>query len=73
MSEENVKVAVRIRPFNQREIDAKSSLVVEMDGKQTSLKKPKVNEEPKKFSFDHSYWYDSKKLPKNKNDIFIFF
>jgi hypothetical protein len=56
MSEENVKVAVRVRPFNQREKDAKSTLVVDMVGNQTLIKKPKGNEEPKKFGFDYSYW-----------------
>jgi hypothetical protein len=29
---ENVKVAVRVRPFNTREKDAKSKLVVAMSG-----------------------------------------
>jgi hypothetical protein len=57
MSEENVKVAVRVRPFNQREKDAKSTLVVDMVGNQTLIKKPKGNEEPRKFGFDYSYWF----------------
>ena len=29
---EAVKVAVRVRPFNQREIDYKTSLVIDMQG-----------------------------------------
>jgi hypothetical protein len=55
MTEESLKVAVRVRPFNQREIDAKSILVVSMDSNQTVIKNPKTKEE-KKFAFDFSYW-----------------
>ena len=55
MAEENVKVAVRVRPFNKREQDAKSKLVVSMSGNQTKLVNPKNNEE-KNFAFDYSYW-----------------
>jgi len=55
MAEENVKVAVRVRPFNKREQDAKSKLVVSMTGNQTKLINPKNNEE-KNFAFDYSYW-----------------
>ena len=56
MSEgDSVKVAVRVRPFNQREKDAKSKLVVAMIGSQTVITNPKSNEE-KKFNFDYSYW-----------------
>jgi len=66
MSEENVKVAVRVRPFNQREKDAKSSLIVDMVGNQTLIKKPKANDEPKKFGFDYSYWsHDGFKTESN--------
>jgi hypothetical protein len=50
-----VKVAVRVRPFNQREKDAKSKLVISMAGNQTVITHPKTNEE-KKFAFDFSYW-----------------
>jgi kinesin family protein 1 len=55
MADENVKVAVRTRPFNQREKDAKSKLIVQMNGPQTIISDPKTNEE-KKFAFDFSYW-----------------
>ena len=55
MAEENVKVAVRVRPFNQREKDSNSKLVVQMQGNQTMITNPKTNEE-KKFAFDYSYW-----------------
>jgi len=55
MSEEAVKVAVRVRPFNQREKDANAKLCVAMAGKQTICTNPKTNEE-KKFAYDYSYW-----------------
>ena len=55
MAEENLKVAVRVRPFNQREIDAKSILVVSMVKNQTIIKNPK-NKEEKNFAYDFSYW-----------------
>ena len=55
MAEENLKVAVRVRPFNQREKDANSKMVVQMQSNQTVITNPKTNEE-KKFAFDYSYW-----------------
>lgn len=55
MAEENLKVAVRVRPFNQREKDANSKLVVAMTGNQTILTNPKTNEQ-KKYAYDFSYW-----------------
>ncbi|KAL4235255.1 hypothetical protein ACF0H5_006893 [Mactra antiquata] len=57
MSGESVKVAVRVRPFNQRELDRQSKLVIKMDGQMTMIYNPEApNDEPKKFSFDYSYW-----------------
>ena len=43
MSEENVKVAVRVRPFNKRELDANSKLCVQMNGNQTTCTDLKTN------------------------------
>lgn len=53
---ENIRVAVRVRPFNQREKDRGAKLVVDMVGNTTIIKHPKGEIEPKKFSFDFSYW-----------------
>ena len=53
--EENVKVAVRVRPFNKREIGRKAKLIVEMNGNQTTIWDPKDKKE-NKFAFDYSYW-----------------
>lgn len=84
MSEETVKVAVRVRPFNQREKDAGSELVVDMVGNQTFIKKPKSKDEPKKYAFDYSYWshdgfkieadgYASPDSPKYADQVSKFF
>ncbi|XP_052831128.1 kinesin-related protein 1-like [Octopus bimaculoides] len=57
MSGESVKVAVRVRPFNQRELDRQAKLVIQMDGQQTSIVNPdNTGEAPKCFCFDYSYW-----------------
>ncbi|XP_055627378.1 kinesin-like protein Klp98A isoform X2 [Toxorhynchites rutilus septentrionalis] len=37
----SIKVVVRVRPFNQRENELGSKLIVQMDGKKTRLLKPK--------------------------------
>jgi kinesin family member 1 len=55
MAEESVKVAVRVRPFNSREKEAGSTLIVNMVGNQTIITNPDDKQE-KKFAFDHSYW-----------------
>lgn len=55
MSEEAVKVAVRVRPFNKREKEAKASLCVAMSGPTTIITHPETGAE-KKFSYDFSYW-----------------
>ncbi|CAG2190261.1 Kinesin-like protein KIF16B,Kinesin-like protein KIF17,Chromosome-associated kinesin KIF4,Kinesin-like protein KIN-12B,Chromosome-associated kinesin KIF4A,Kinesin-like protein KIF1A,Kinesin-II 95 kDa subunit,Kinesin-II 85 kDa subunit,Kinesin-like protein KIN-1,Kinesin-like protein CIN8,Kinesin-like protein unc-104,Kinesin-like protein KIF3A,Kinesin-like protein KIF13B,Kinesin-like protein KIF28P,Kinesin-like protein KIF1C,Chromosome-associated kinesin KIF4B,Kinesin-related protein 8,Kinesin-like protein KI len=57
MPDEAVKVAVRVRPFNQREKDRTSKLIIKMQDQMTTIANPETpNEEPKKFSFDYSYW-----------------
>ncbi|XP_059477576.1 kinesin-like protein Klp98A isoform X2 [Neocloeon triangulifer] len=55
----SVKVAVRVRPFNQRELDMGAKAVIRMDGKKTRIVNlSKVGDNPsfKDFTFDHSYW-----------------
>ena len=64
--EENVKVAVRVRPFNKREIGRKAQMIIGMNGQQTTITNPKDANEVKKFSFDHSYWsFDGSKEESN--------
>jgi kinesin family member 13 len=54
MSETSVKVAVRVRPFNEREIKLGAECCIRMDGNKTTI----INEEGSKreFTFDYSFW-----------------
>ncbi|KAJ6134648.1 hypothetical protein N7523_000970 [Penicillium sp. IBT 18751x] len=64
----NIKVVVRCRPFNSREIDRGAKCIVQMKGSQTILSAPpgaeasssrkgtKGETGPKTFAFDRSYW-----------------
>ncbi|KAJ5900044.1 hypothetical protein N7495_004788 [Penicillium taxi] len=66
----NIKVVVRVRPFNSREIDRGAKCIVQMKGNQTVIIPPPGMEEkasgrkggkggaegPKTFAFDRSYW-----------------
>ncbi|XP_032377418.1 kinesin-like protein KIF1B isoform X7 [Etheostoma spectabile] len=57
MSGASVKVAVRVRPFNSREIGKDSKCIIQMQGNTTTILNPKAPKEPAKtFSFDYSYW-----------------
>jgi len=54
---ENVRVAVRVRPFNSREKARNAKLIIDMSGPQTKISNPDApDEEPRVFNFDHSYW-----------------
>ncbi|XP_017838469.1 kinesin-like protein unc-104 isoform X1 [Drosophila busckii] len=57
----SVKVAVRVRPFNSREISRESKCIIEMSGgTTTAITNPKVppntSDSVKRFNFDYSYW-----------------
>ncbi|KAK8181898.1 kinesin heavy chain [Phyllosticta capitalensis] len=63
----NIKVVVRVRPFNSREKDRNAQCIVRMKDTQTHLTPPKnfdpkaksgkaALEGPKSFNFDKSYW-----------------
>uniref|UniRef100_A0A672ID69 plus-end-directed kinesin ATPase n=1 Tax=Salarias fasciatus TaxID=181472 RepID=A0A672ID69_SALFA len=57
MSGASVKVAVRVRPFNSREMSKDSKCIIQMQGNSTTILNPKAPKEPAKtFSFDYSYW-----------------
>ncbi|KAM6924750.1 kinesin-like protein KIF1B isoform 11-T11 [Xenentodon cancila] len=57
MSGASVKVAVRVRPFNSRELSKDSKCIIQMQGNTTTILNPKAPKEPAKtFSFDYSYW-----------------
>ncbi|KAF7545698.1 hypothetical protein G7Z17_g8984 [Cylindrodendrum hubeiense] len=56
----NIKVVVRVRPFNGREIDRGAKQIISMKGNQTVLTTPEhkgvKDNTPKAFAFDRSYW-----------------
>ncbi|XP_061396859.1 kinesin-like protein unc-104 [Musca vetustissima] len=64
----SVKVAVRVRPFNSREISRESKCIIEMfDNTTTAITNPKVPpnsaDAVKRFNFDYSYWSHNPKDP----------
>ncbi|KAI0875656.1 kinesin heavy chain [Hypoxylon argillaceum] len=68
----NIKVVVRCRPFNSREIDRGAKCIVEMKNNQTVLTPPGDGAHggkgakdlaPKAFAFDRSYWSFDKSDP----------
>ncbi|ROT41361.1 kinesin-II 85 kDa subunit [Sodiomyces alkalinus F11] len=70
----NIKVVVRVRPFNSREIDRGSKCIIEMKNNQTILSQPHGGKETgqKVFAFDKSYWSFDKKDPHyaGQNNLF---
>ncbi|XP_072041898.1 kinesin-like protein KIF28P [Amphiura filiformis] len=56
-SSENVKVAVRVRPFNDREKNMNASCIIKMSGNSTEITNPNnPSDTPKRFTYDKSYW-----------------
>ncbi|XP_052405280.1 kinesin-like protein KIF1A isoform X6 [Carassius gibelio] len=56
MAGASVKVAVRVRPFNSREMGKDSKCIIQMSGNTTTIINPKQPKESKSFNFDYSYW-----------------
>ncbi|TPP58498.1 Kinesin protein [Fasciola gigantica] len=56
MDQESVKVAVRLRPFNQRERNEHSELIVSMKGNSVIITNPDNRSDAKQFTFDRAYW-----------------
>ncbi|XP_007936962.1 kinesin-like protein KIF13B [Orycteropus afer afer] len=63
MGDSKVKVAVRIRPMNRREIDLHTKCVVDVDANRvilypvnTNLSKGDARGQPKVFAYDHCFW-----------------
>ncbi|XP_040822185.1 kinesin-like protein KIF13B isoform X2 [Ochotona curzoniae] len=63
MGDSKVKVAVRIRPMNRREIDLHTKCVVDVDANKvilspvnTNLSKGDARAQPKVFAYDHCFW-----------------
>mmetsp|Transcript_27741 Transcript_27741/g.72831 ORF Transcript_27741/g.72831 Transcript_27741/m.72831 type:complete len:1000 (-) Transcript_27741:1314-4313(-) len=53
--EEQIKVMVRVRPFNKREKERNAKCIIGMKGKQTTITNPQDGKE-RSFNFDTSYW-----------------
>ncbi|XP_047442588.1 kinesin-like protein KIF1A isoform X6 [Mugil cephalus] len=56
MAGASVKVAVRVRPFNSREMAKESKCIIQMSGNTTTIINPKQAKDNKSFNFDYSYW-----------------
>lgn len=62
----SIQVAVRVRPFNSREVKYSSGLIIDMKGlKNTEVYesrggKVNTNVPPRKFNFDYCFWTHSK-------------
>jgi len=69
----NIKVVVRVRPFNGREKDRNAQCIVHMNGTQTVLTPPNEtgargakhasSKDKNTFAFDKSYWSFDKSAP----------
>ncbi|XP_056646133.1 kinesin-like protein KIF13B isoform X5 [Diorhabda sublineata] len=60
MSTDKIKVAVRLRPFNRRELEMRAPSVVDIEKDQTILHQPTSldkmdRKQPKTFAFDHCF------------------
>ncbi|XP_047521680.1 kinesin-like protein unc-104 isoform X12 [Pieris napi] len=72
----SVKVAVRVRPFNSREIARESKCIIEMSGNTTVIVNPKVppgsKESAKSFNFDFSYWSHNPSDPDFSDQVMVY-
>ncbi|CAD7674662.1 unnamed protein product [Nyctereutes procyonoides] len=68
---DTVRVAVRVRPFSQREKNSGSKCVISMHSRTTTtIQDPKNPEHRKTFTFDLAYWsHDG--FQKDKDGVFI--
>lgn len=80
MSGSNVKVAVRVRPVNKRELELHTKCVVDVEGNQvilhpvsTNLGKGDPRNQPKVFAYDHCFWsMDESKKEKYAGQGLVF-
>lgn len=72
----SVKVAVRVRPFNSREIGRECKCIIEMSGNTTVIVNPKLppgnKEAPKSFNFDFSYWSHNPSDPDFSSQVMVY-
>ncbi|XP_015110984.1 kinesin-like protein unc-104 isoform X3 [Diachasma alloeum] len=72
----SVKVAVRVRPFNNREICREAQCIIEMAGNTTSIINPKAppgtKEAIKSFNYDYSYHSMDADDPNYSSQIMVY-
>lgn len=66
----SVKVAIRVRPFNQRELDLNCQLCVDMHGPTTLLKDLTDEAKDRSFTFDFSFWSHNE-FAEDENGFFV--
>jgi len=52
----SVKVAVRVRPFNEREMKSNPRCCIKMDGPTTIIQDLGSGDKDRTFTFDYSFW-----------------
>ncbi|XP_053743082.1 kinesin-like protein KIF13A isoform X2 [Synchiropus splendidus] len=79
MSDSKVKVAVRVRPMNRRELELNTKCVVDMEDNQAVLHPPPTSakaenrKQAKVFAFDHCFWsMDEANVPKYAGQEVVF-
>ncbi|XP_043482612.1 kinesin-like protein unc-104 isoform X6 [Leptopilina heterotoma] len=73
----SVKVAVRVRPFNNREICREAQCIIDMNGNTTSITNPKAptgtKDAIKSFNYDYSYFsMDSNDIDNYSSQIMVY-
>ncbi|XP_061718947.1 kinesin-like protein unc-104 isoform X2 [Cydia pomonella] len=72
----SVKVAVRVRPFNSREIARDCKCIIEMSGNTTVIVNPKAppgnKDAAKSFNFDFSYWSHNPSDPEFSSQVMVY-
>ncbi|CAG9832572.1 unnamed protein product [Diabrotica balteata] len=72
----SVKVAVRVRPFNNREISRECKCIIQMSGNTTAITNPKADpntkDAQKNFNFDYSYWSHDETDPAFSSQLLVY-
>ncbi|CAH1116318.1 unnamed protein product [Phaedon cochleariae] len=72
----SVKVAVRVRPFNNREITRECKCIIQMSGNTTAITNPKgepnSKDAQKSFNFDYSYWSHDESDPCFSSQLLVY-
>ncbi|XP_065063038.1 kinesin-like protein KIF13B isoform X4 [Rhopilema esculentum] len=68
-----VKVAVRVRPLNRREIELGTDICIDMDNNQTFLKAIKAERKPPRtFAYDYCFWSMDEEVEKFASQEFVY-